>query len=114
MSEVFAKRSEGEYIQRVMESSQYLSGEWFRPQPVAQILCHAGFETNTSRIARICNSMVEIGTMEVYEQDMEVPGKAVRQKLYRRKVNNRKYLTMPWRKHSNEQLEVSQCCLFPA
>lgn len=103
-------RGREDYIERIRQSTEYLSGEWFRPQRLTHTLNEAGFKTITSHMATMCNSMVEDGILELYEL---WEGQSMK-KMYRRKVDNRKYLTMPWRKHSNEQLEVSQCCLFPA
>jgi hypothetical protein len=100
-----------EYISAIKSTRYYEEGEWFPPIYLSQLLTAQGFPTTASRIARICNDMVDMGTMELWMEELSPTS---RRSMYRKRLTGRKYLIQKWRKHTNEDMGVSQCCLFPA
>ena len=106
-------RKASDYIEAVMDTNYYKNGEWFHAQYVTQALCAKGFKTSTGRIERICGDMATPG-YELLELWMQEISKTARRAMYRRRSTGKELLSKKWRKHSNESLEVSQCCLFPA
>ena len=87
------------YKAAVMESNYVASGEWFPTYYLHQQLGAGGFHTSHSRIADICNDLAEDGKLDKM-QDEDSRGMA----RYRLRNHGRQYLSLPWRKKSNEEI----------
>lgn len=88
-----------DYINKVMASNYVSSGQWFPTVYLQQQLWAGGFHTTTKKVGDICNLLAEEGKLDKL-RDHDAKGTA----RYRKKTNNRKWLTMAWRKKSNEEI----------
>jgi hypothetical protein len=104
-------RSSNDFIEEIKSTELFESGQWFHPEWLTEVLLKRKFRTTKSRIAEACSYMF---MAEILELVMEEIGPQARRCMYRKRLTGRKYLVQKWRKHTNEDMGVSQCCLFPA